>query len=93
MCNCLLDICRADAAAAAAASGTQLAPGMSAGETDVTEPAKLLVTTVKALKVSDCTRPYLQVAPVRLQECVRVQCMLVMHAGTRCIHTLSAFSS
>ncbi|WIA16435.1 hypothetical protein OEZ85_013122 [Tetradesmus obliquus] len=41
---------RADAAAAAAASGTQLAPGMSAGETDVTEAAKLLVATVKAMK-------------------------------------------
>jgi hypothetical protein len=47
----MLTSCRADAAAAAAASGTQLAPGMSAGETDVTEPAKLLVATVKALKV------------------------------------------
>jgi hypothetical protein len=48
---CSLGSCRADAAAAAAASGTQLAPGMSAGETDVTDPAKLLVATVKALKV------------------------------------------
>lgn len=44
--------CRTAAAAAAAAAGdSQSADGVPAGKTDVTEPARLLVATVKALKV------------------------------------------
>lgn len=46
-----VNVCRAEAVAAAASGGTQSAAGVPLGQTDVTEPARLLVATVKGLKV------------------------------------------
>lgn len=47
---------RTEAAAAAASGGARSATGAPAGETDVTEPTRLLLATVKGLRVSQIAR-------------------------------------